>query len=306
MASYIYLDHLEKDMRNRFSIEGADPGEIRGLDQWKEYISLLTTYLSDMPGSEKAFIRERVEAEVAEFFSSSRAGQGYSERFTENLILLLLLQKLRRFGPLENPCPRLFISHRQPDWPYAIRIAQIAENEGFDYWVDVLDPALKYLARNIILPAYLVPLLTACIIEMALINCTHVICCMTPQSRGSLWIPYEYGRITEIPGYWKKAAAWLHPQLPQADYPEYMLLGETYHTETAIGHWLQSEFRIWYKQPCADKIDRIGDERIEHLPEPTNQEREVDDYMAWIRMGCPATQKVIPLEQITVQRRRLR
>ena len=122
-------------------------------------------------------------------------------RTTEELIAILLLTRLRKFyDPLpKNNCPRLFVSHRKADKDCALRIAEIAAQNGFAYWVDVLDPDLQALSKSTIAGS-LIPLVTACIIEMALINCTHVIACMTPHSRGTLWIPYEYGRITELPG----------------------------------------------------------------------------------------------------------
>lgn len=85
-------------------------------------------------------------------------------------------------------CPRVFISHRKYDTKLAVRIAQIVSECSCEYWLDVLDPMLQ--------PMPLRPLsrdeqdiLIAGIIEMAPINCTHVLAVMTPQSERPLRIP---------------------------------------------------------------------------------------------------------------------
>jgi len=42
-------------------------------------------------------------------------------------------------------CPRIFVSHRQQDYPEALRIAKIASDRGFQFWLDILDPTLTWL-----------------------------------------------------------------------------------------------------------------------------------------------------------------
>lgn len=159
----------------------------------------------------------------------------------------VLLNKLREFGtpPYPDSCPRLFISHRQVDDQLALRVAQIASTCGFEYWVDVLDPGLRSLDDNTYYTKEQISILTACIIEMALINCTHVITLMTPNTRGSQWVPYEYGRITEIPSVYERACAWKHPLLSKADLPEYMDLGIIAENEHDIISWLNKEYAQW-------------------------------------------------------------
>jgi hypothetical protein len=225
MSNYLYFDYDTKPIVDRFSIEEDfnDSYRFYGIDLWEKYISFLLIRTED----------EEIRKELRDFSIERTQGEK---------VLTLLLKHLREdFKPLSPPndCPRLFISHRQSDSLYALRIAQIAADNGFTYWVDVLDPGLAILTKNPKISPNLIPLLTACIIEMALINCTHVIACLTPKTRGSLWLPYEYGRITEIPGLLRKASAWVHPKLVLSkDFPEYMHLGEKAINEQDIIDWL--------------------------------------------------------------------
>jgi hypothetical protein len=96
--------------------------------------------------------------------------------------------------------PRVFVSHRMADAPYAERIAWLAsQNAGLEYWLDVHDPVLRF-ASAALPPGHPVYAITvAAIIEMALLNCTHVIAAHTPPPtnttwRPSQWIPYELAR----------------------------------------------------------------------------------------------------------------
>src|SRR5262249_10633132 len=77
--------------------------------------------------------------------------------------------------------PRVFVAHRMVDVAYAERIAGLASQKaGLEYWLDVHDPVLRIAGTT--LPAgHLVYAITiAAIIEMALVNCTHVIAAHTP------------------------------------------------------------------------------------------------------------------------------
>ena len=86
--------------------------------------------------------------------------------------------------------------------PYAERIAWLASRKaGLEYWLDVHDPVLR-LASAALPPGRPVYAITvAGIIEMALLNCTHVIAAHTPPPntswRPSQWIPYELARRQE-------------------------------------------------------------------------------------------------------------
>jgi hypothetical protein len=77
--------------------------------------------------------------------------------------------------------PRVFVSHRMVDAAYAERIAWLASQKaGLEYWLDVHDPVLR-LAGTALPSGHPVYAITiAAIIEMALLNCTHVIAAHTP------------------------------------------------------------------------------------------------------------------------------
>jgi hypothetical protein len=49
------------------------------------------------------------------------------------------LNDIRRVPRKELKCPRVFVSHRQIDDESALRIAWLAWEEGFDYWLDIID-----------------------------------------------------------------------------------------------------------------------------------------------------------------------
>lgn len=110
----------------------------------------------------------------------------------------LIEERGRSAMRLPKPC--LFVSHRQTDDEEAKRIAYLACQEGFDYWLDVLDPTLTAPAFNSV-PGASTPSQTAAaiaaIVEMALLNSTHVMAVMTVNTKGSQWVPYEYGRVRD-------------------------------------------------------------------------------------------------------------
>jgi TIR domain len=120
---------------------------------------------------------------------------------------------------------RIFISHKQQDRNEALRVGWLANKAGHYFWLDVLDPTLA--------SGHLNPIQTAAVIEMALLNCTHVIALITPRSEKSRWIPYEYGRVKEPLPYSLNAASWLHPRT-QFPIPEYLYLGALTNSEKGI------------------------------------------------------------------------
>ncbi len=159
-------------------------------------------------------------------------------------LLPILRDRDRSGSPL--PCPRVFVSHRNDpvDIAYAKRIAYLANCNGFYFWLDVFDPYLQALPSMTLTPGQR-SILTAGIIEMGLLNCSHVLAVMTPQTRGTLWMPYEYGRVKEAPPISFQAGCWTDPTLPSADFPEYMYLGQITANETEINSWFQSELMRW-------------------------------------------------------------
>ena len=131
--------------------------------------------------------------------------------------------------------------------PYAERIAWLASRKaGLEYWLDVHDPVLR-LASAALPPGHPVYAITvAGIIEMALLNCTHVIAAHTPPPntswRPSQWIPYELARRQEGRQRNLQAGAGLfHPQVhPPESRGEYVLLADLCGSDADVERWLQS------------------------------------------------------------------
>ena len=88
-----------------------------------------------------------------------------------------------------------------------------------------------------------IAILTAAIIEMGLLNSSHVIAAMTSKTKGSQWVPYEYGRVKEPPPNAVNAACWRDATtLPECEaLPEYVLLAPVWKTECEIRAWLKRE-----------------------------------------------------------------
>lgn len=268
MANYIYYKHIGEPLSKRF--DGVDD-TLKGLLPWKKLIGLFETSSNgkDIINELNALrneLKEKLGYDLPPFYPFIQRKITPQEDILNTLLFIL-----RNYvSPIKNRCPRLFISHRQIDLPYALRIAQLAQMKKFEFWLDVFDPLLNYVTYNMS-PGIIRSLLTACIIEMALINCTHVIACMTPNSRGTLWQPYEYGRITLVPRNSQRAAAWLHPHLAMKDFPKYMLLGEITYKEAEIEKWLENERTLFTRCDLIEVPFFDGKYDIPVLPE----EREI-------------------------------
>jgi hypothetical protein len=169
----------------------------------------------------------------------------------------LLLERLpdlsaRKPSDIPGRCPRVFISHRKADATEALRVAQLVQECGYDYWLDVLNPELlkiPYMG----LPAQAEAVAMASVIEMGLLNCSHVIALITPNTKGTLWIPYEYGRVKEPPLVSLQPACWIHRDYADP-LPEYLHLGPVHYVESTIQSWLKTPpVATLGRLPCAMK-----------------------------------------------------
>ena len=88
-----------------------------------------------------------------------------------------------------RPC--VFVSHRRSDGALARRVAFLACKEGFDFWLDVVDPNLYSVTGVTLSSEGAKAAAIAAIIEMALLNSTHVVAVMTANTKGSEWVPYQ-------------------------------------------------------------------------------------------------------------------
>jgi hypothetical protein len=174
-------------------------------------------------------------------------------------------------------CPRIFVSHRQSDEKAALQLAWLAQDEGWGYWLDLvdLDPpnwqvdALeRWLGRP---PTPLeISILTAAIIEMGLLNCTHVIAAMTNNTKGSQWIPYEYGRVKEARPIAMNAVSWWDTTTLKKveDLPEYLHLAPVLENEMRIRSWLGGEMSEAKKTQYPNCSGRARNDWPKHISQP--------------------------------------
>jgi hypothetical protein len=111
----------------------------------------------------------------------------------------------------------VFVSHQRLDADWAERAAYEASELGLDYWLDIHDLAVgQSTTKNPLHPAIHAALIAGAI-EMALLNCTHIVSLQTVNSRASRWVPYELGRakaritIATNAGSWFQSGVWLDP-----------------------------------------------------------------------------------------------
>jgi hypothetical protein len=83
-------------------------------------------------------------------------------------------------------------------------------------------------------------------IETALRNCTHVIAVITPNTRGSMWVPYEYGRARDSSPDSVQAACWIDRDV--TGLPEYLELGVKATSDDEIRLWLRQELAAWVRR----------------------------------------------------------
>jgi hypothetical protein len=163
MPSYDWRLFQRRDLRNRF------PDSATGYPQWADLVDTVEQF---PPVPFDWMCRQALDA-----FMTALAP-----------VTAAVLAKRKK------DC-RLFVSHRRgsPDEEHAQQIAWHATQHGYEYWLDVDDPVLvRVNGQPIASPAK--DVLIAAIIEIALLNCSHLLAVITQQSAGSRWIPYEFGR----------------------------------------------------------------------------------------------------------------
>lgn len=136
----------------------------------------------------------------------------------------------------------VFVSHKQQDVAYAERIAYCATQNGLDYWLDVHDPTLILLQQSLQPSDPRLPILIAAIIEIGLLNSSHVVAVHTSNSAMSKWIPYEFGRAKARQIRSAQAAGWLEPALQLSACGEYVQLAVVSQGgEGSLTAWLQQQ-----------------------------------------------------------------
>lgn len=140
------------------------------------------------------------------------------------------------------PRPRLFVSYKSQDRQFALRLAYLADLEGFEYWLDVLNPVLAIATTAP--SSQQRSVLIATTIEIGLLNSTHLIAAITANTAASRWVPYEYGRVKTHTVVDKDASSWLHSSAVTT-IPEYLYLCPIHDNESAVRRWLISERSDW-------------------------------------------------------------
>ena len=79
--------------------------------------------------------------------------------------------------------PRVFISHQKKDSDIAAKIADYLEEAGIDIYFDQYDGSLNRSDPGSVVQA----------IRYGIENCTHMIVVFSPNTFGSMWVPWEIG-----------------------------------------------------------------------------------------------------------------
>jgi hypothetical protein len=145
----------------------------------------------------------------------------------------------RSFPPSPSRPDCVFVSHQRLDTRRGERVACLVEDHGLDAWLDVHDPTLTHVNASLCGP--LRSILIAFIVEMALLNSTHVIALHTTHSVSSRWVPYELARAKARGLTSLQAAGWFEPgQTPQTC-GDYVQLAVMTHDEPQVVDWIRKQ-----------------------------------------------------------------
>lgn len=136
-------------------------------------------------------------------------------------LLIKLAELLTELAALQNSPPKtslmstgtLFVSYRSKDRALALRVAHEAIAAGKNVFLDIWDPSLATIHGSA-LPKPVKSLLTAIIIEIALLHATHLVVVHTSRTASSVWVPYEIGRAKQRTIRSNDVAFWHSPLKP--------------------------------------------------------------------------------------------
>lgn len=160
-------------------------------------------------------------------------------------------QASAKIGSPLKPC--IFISHQRNDTARAERVACIIDHHGLDCWLDVFDPTLA-LANRLPTGDPRKSVLIAAIIEIALLNSTHVIALHTANSAASRWVPYELGRAKARRIASPQAAGWFEKGRTPGNCGDYVQLAVCTDSESQVEGWLQSSAHGTHPSPPLSKF----------------------------------------------------
>ena len=230
MANYDSRDFEQMDFAGRF----PRSDDVVGVDHWVRLIAGIRDHASraGTPAGAAAVFRE----------------------FDQFLRSVVALKTAHRTA-------RVFVSHQRNDWREAERVAWHATEVGFEYWLDVHDPVLTFATGNP-LPPLVKSVLIAAIIEMGLLNSSHVVSLQTTRSRHSRWVPYEFGRAKARLPFSGNAASWFEKGIVPDPDGDYLSLAFCAPTELDLQNWFAGQpgachgapNRIWPKPYVPAKL----------------------------------------------------
>jgi hypothetical protein len=141
--------------------------------------------------------------------------------------------------PQRRP-PRVFVSHQRSDAVKAERIAWHATEVGFEYWLDIHNPALRF-ANVTTAPPPIKAVVIAAIIEIGLLNSSHVVAVQTSASQRSRWVPYEFGRAKQRLPVSGRAASWFESGTGPDPNGDYLSLAFCAATESQLEGWFVAQ-----------------------------------------------------------------
>jgi hypothetical protein len=136
--------------------------------------------------------------------------------------------------------PTVFVSHQRADACKAERIAWQATEVGFDYWLDIHDPLLSF-ANSASTATPIRAVLIAAIIEIGLLNSSHIVAIQTKASLASHWVPYEFGRAKHRHVFATQAASWFETGVVPDPGGDYLSLGLCALSEADLVKWLNRQ-----------------------------------------------------------------
>lgn len=202
---------VTSDLMARYHPISGDGREIIGASVWEGLIGELTE------------VPDEVRRDITGWLG------GVSDRFFATVA--------QPFARPTKPC--VFISHQRADAHHGERIACLTDHHRIDCWLDIHDPTLIFVNGSR-MSSPVRSLLIAAIIEIALLNSTHVIALHTANSLASRWVPYEFGRAKARGLKSLQAAGWFASSQLPATHGDYVQLAVLTHDEPQIGHWLLS------------------------------------------------------------------
>ena len=152
MFNYDSIMYNESEWVERY------PKGTRGITRWKSFSTML-------PG-----LNPPTDFNIPTDIIDTEISKTALERETDLVKPSIVeIEKLKR-RPRALKSPRLFISYNSKDREKARRIAFIANDEGFHFWMDVYNPTLLHLSNTDDLSERDESFLIATVIEMGLLN----------------------------------------------------------------------------------------------------------------------------------------